>query len=249
MTLKPKKLRVAHAYELVSAELEAQILDGTLRPGDQLPGEIDLAETFGVNRSTIREGIRLLESEGLVRRPSPRKLVVSLPRAKDLTSRHTRALRMLDVSFLELWHVALAIEPLSAELAARFAGPEALAALDDTQARLEQATEAGKSQVAIDTEFHDKVATAGNNRALQLAREPIGFLLYSGMEVLAPRLPQAADRQIVAHQAIIAAIRARDPDTARTWMRRHIEDFKRGFELAGLPLDAPISACRTPAEA
>jgi DNA-binding FadR family transcriptional regulator len=89
--------------------------------------------------------------------------------------------------------------------------------------------------------FHTRVAQAGKNRVLELAREPIGFLLYSGMEALAPRLPQAPSRQVVAHRHVIEAIRSRDADTARVWMRRHIEDFRRGYELAGLPLDAPMA--------
>ena len=241
MALMPKLLRVKHAYEQVSTEVEAQILNGTLKPGDQLPGEVEMAALFGVNRSTVREGIRRLESEGLVRRVSPRKLVVSIPRAKELASRHTRALSMLQVSFEELWSVAIIIEPLSAELAARHADADDLAALDEIQQQLEGAAEEGASPVAIDTAFHTRVAQAGKNRVLELAREPIGFLLYSGMEALAPRLPQAPSRQVVAHRHVIEAIRSRDADTARVWMRRHIEDFRRGYELAGLPLDAPMA--------
>jgi DNA-binding GntR family transcriptional regulator len=48
-------------------------------------------------------------------------------------------------------------------------------------------------------------------------------------------------RQVVAHSHVIEAIRNRDPVGARDWMRRHIDDFKRGYVLAGLPLDAPIA--------
>lgn len=240
MALRRKQLQVEHAYQQVSAELEAQILDGTLRPGEQLPGEVEMAAMFGVNRSTVREGIRRLESEGLVRRVSPRRLEVSLPRTKDLASRHTRALRLMEITFLELWHVAIATEPLAAELAARAASDEDIAALVENQRRMVDVVAAGASPVALDTDFHTLIADCTGNRALKLAREPIAFLLYSGLEVLVPHLPQAPHRQIVAHQKVIDAIRARDPETARDWTRRHLEDFRRGYELARLPLDAPI---------
>jgi len=242
MALQAKPLRVQHAYEQVSQEIEAQILSGTLKPGDQLPGEVEMASMFAVNRSTVREGIRRLESEGFVRRASPRKMVVSIPRMAELSSRQTRALRMLDVSFIELWDVALATEPLAAELAATHAEEADLKALDDIHQNLMAAEGEGHTPAELDTEFHSRIATASKNRVLQLAREPIGFLLYSGIDALIPKLPQALPRQVVAHAHVIEAIRRRDPASARDWMRRHIDDFKRGYELAGLPLDAPIAS-------
>lgn len=241
MPLKPKPLRVRHAYEQVSNEIEAQILSGSLKPGDRLPGEVEMAGMFSVNRSTVREGIRRLESEGFVRRISPRKMVVSIPHMAELSSRQTRALSMLDVTFDELWHVAIATEPLAAELAAKHATAEDIADLDKIQADLVAAEGQGDASVEIDTAFHSKVAAASKNRVLQLAREPIGFLLYSGIDVLIPKLPQAMSRQLVAHHHVIEAIRAKDAKTASDWMARHIDDFKRGYIHAGLPLDQPIA--------
>lgn len=245
MALKPKPLRVQHAYEQVSQEIEQQILDGSLKPGDQLPGEVEMATMFAVNRSTVREGIRRLECEGFVRRTSPRKMVVSIPRIAELSSRQTRALSMLDVTFDELWHVAVATEPLAAELAATHADAADLDALDEIHAALVAAEGAGRASAEIDTAFHSRIAAASKNRVLQLAREPIGFLLYSGLDTLIPKLPQALSRQVVAHGHIIEAIRCRDGACARDWMRRHIDDFKRGYLLAGLPLDAPIDGIST----
>lgn len=240
MALRPKPLRVQHAYEQVSQEIEKQILDGSLKPGDQLPGEVEMASMFAVNRSTVREGIRRLECEGFVRRSSPRKMVVSIPRIAELSSRQSRALSMLEVTFDELWSVAVATEPLAAELAALHADADDLDALDDIHAALVDAEGEGRASAELDTAFHSAIAAASKNRVLQLAREPIGLLLYSGLDALIPQLPQALSRQVVAHAHIIEAIRARDAQTARDWMRRHIDDFRRGYVQAGLPLDAPI---------
>jgi DNA-binding FadR family transcriptional regulator len=241
MALKAKPLRVQHAYKQVSQEIEAQILSGALKPGDQLPGEVQMASMFAVNRSTVREGIRRLESEGFVRRTSPRKMVVSIPRMAELSSRQTRALSMLDVSFIELWNVALATEPLAAELAATHADAADLKALDNIHRALVAAEGEGRASAKLDTAFHSQIAAASKNRVLQLAREPIGILLYSGIDALIPKLPLAMSRQVVAHGHVIEAIVRRDPASARDWMRRHIDDFKRGYILAGLPLDAPIT--------
>ncbi len=241
MALKAKPLRVQHAYEQVSREIEAQILTGLIKPGDQLPGEVEMATMFSVNRSTVREGIRRLECEGFVRRISPRKMVVSIPRMAELSSRQTRALGMLEVSFRELWNVAVETEPLAAELAALHADESDLIMLDEIHQALVAAEGEGRASAEIDTAFHSRIAATGKNRVLQLAREPIGFLIFSGIDALIPKLPQAMSRQVVAHSHVIEAIRDHDPERARKWMRRHIDDFKRGYVLAGLPLDAPIA--------
>ena len=58
------KLKITPAYQVVSEELQKLIVGGLLKPGEQLPSETELASQFGVNRSTVREGIRQLESEG-----------------------------------------------------------------------------------------------------------------------------------------------------------------------------------------
>ncbi len=241
MGLQPRKLRASHAYQQVAAEMEAQILDGRLQPGEALPGEMEMAALFGVNRSTVRESIRRLESEGLVRRISPRRLVVSVPRSRDLATRTSRALRMLEVTFEELWTTAMAIEPLAAELAARHATSEQVAELRDNQGRMAAALETGRGLVALDQEFHALVARASGNRALQLAREPVGLLLYSGLEALLPHLPQAPVRQLEAHGRLLAAIAGNEAEEARDWCRRHIVDFRRGYLMADLPLDQPIA--------
>jgi len=65
MSLQFEKLNVPSAYQVVSRELRRMILSGALKTGDQLPTEALLAKQFGVNRSTVREGIRQLENDGL----------------------------------------------------------------------------------------------------------------------------------------------------------------------------------------
>ena len=66
------------AYIRVSSAIEAKILSRSLRDGDVLPGEIELAQQFRVHRSTVREALRQLESAGLVTRPpGAKRMIVS----------------------------------------------------------------------------------------------------------------------------------------------------------------------------
>ena len=130
------KLKIPPAYQVVSKELQRLIVDGRLKPGEQLPSETELATRFGVNRSTIREGIRQLESEGLLRREGRKRLVIAIPGQEDISPRMERALLMHDVKFKELWEVARVLEPLAASLAAARITDAQIDALEDMTADL-----------------------------------------------------------------------------------------------------------------
>ena len=80
------------AYQLVAEAIERRILTGRIRPGEPIGTEAELVKQFGVNRSTVREGIRLLEHDGIIQRQSNRRLAVSLPHYQRLASRTTRAM-------------------------------------------------------------------------------------------------------------------------------------------------------------
>ena len=80
-------LRREPAYKAVSSVMEQDILSGKLKPGTALPPEQEIATQFGVNRSTVREAIRLLEQEGLLVRHGGRRLFVVLPGIFDLAPR------------------------------------------------------------------------------------------------------------------------------------------------------------------
>ncbi|KEJ95159.1 transcriptional regulator, GntR family [Pseudosulfitobacter pseudonitzschiae] len=229
-----KPAQVHFAYQQIADEIEAQILRGDLNPGDQLPGEAELAGQFGVTRSTLREGLRQLESDGLVHRPSPRRLEVAVPQADQLTTRSGRAMALMKVTFRELWQVTMMTEPLAARLAAEHGTADEINGLQSLHAETVAAEGMMKRTISLDEDFHTRLADMGRNRVLGLAREPIALLLFRGFEQIAPFAPKFYKRQIEAHSNIIAALRDRDADRAEKWARMHIEDFWRGAQIAGL---------------
>ena len=235
-----QRVVVEPAYKTVSAAIERAILDGALRPGAALPTEQELAERFGVHRSTVREAIRQVEQEGLLQRREGRRLVGCLPGVHDLAPRATRLLLLHQTTFQELWDVALTLEPLAARLAASQATTDDLAQL---QANLDAtATETAlPALVALDMEFHALVGRASHNRALMLAREPVGLLYNPTLLQIFQRLPQASARNLAAHQHTLDALRAGDADAASEWTRKHMVDFQRGFAMAGLSMRTPIA--------
>ena len=86
-----RRIRPTPAYQLVAEAIERRILAGAIRPGEPIGTEAELVKQFGVNRSTVREGIRLLEHDGLIRREANRRLSVGLPHYERLATRATRA--------------------------------------------------------------------------------------------------------------------------------------------------------------
>jgi DNA-binding FadR family transcriptional regulator len=235
MSLKGRQLKVKYAYYQVADEIQRQILDGSIKPGEKLPGEVELAEMFGVTRSTVREGLRQLENDGLVHRPTPRRLEVCHPQMETLTTRASRAMALMGVSFRDLWQVAMATEPLAAGLATGLITEEEKTELRAIHAELVAADDDLEATIELDTRFHSFIAETTKNRVLILAREPVALLLYRGFAQLAPVVAEIAiQRQIEAHSHILEAICAGDEDLARTWARRHIVDFWKAIQKAGL---------------
>ena len=233
------------AYKAVSGVMEQHILSGQIKPGTTLPPELELAAQFEVNRSTVREAIRQLEQEGLVERRG-KKLFVTLPGLFDLAPRAARSLILNQVTFQELWEVALVVEPEAARLAALRADESDLAQLAANIAacRATLAGGGGAQEVtlhsALDVEFHALIARASRNRSLMLAREPFSLLYRPALTLLQKALPQAALRNVEAHEFVLSALRERDSMRAAEWMHKHLVDFRVGFLRAGLPMDAPL---------
>lgn len=238
-TLNIEKLQLTPAYRVVSEDLRRRIVAGTLAQGEALPPELELATRFGVHRSTIREALRELEQEGLLRREG-KKLLVSMPRQSELALNAERALRMRQVSFLHVWQVASVLEPMSAALAAEAITEDELEALEHNLEQTRSIVERGESPVEVDIEFQNVVAQASHNPALLLARGPISLLMRAGYSAIAPSLPQSGARLLEVHRQVLAALQRRDATAAETWMRKHMQDYRRGCEFAKLDMNQSI---------
>jgi GntR family transcriptional regulator, transcriptional repressor for pyruvate dehydrogenase complex len=245
------RIERAPAYRLVYEMIEREIFEGRLRVGDPLPAELQLAEQLGVNRSTVREGIRLLEQSGLVERNGGKRPRISTPHYLELASSASRALILHSVTFRELWDASMVLEPSIAERAATKIDDDGLAELAanlDSMDRAVAAFEGGAPEdvvkfVELDRGFHEILAKAAGNRVLALAHEPVTSLFIPAGQIILPRL-KTYRRVHDAHRYIFDCLRARDPAGARTWMHKHMDDFRRAYEMTQMSLDAPLDvAC------
>lgn len=230
------------AYTRVSSAIEQKILTRALRAGDVLPAETDLAQQFRVHRSTVREALRQLESAGLVARPQgAKRMVVSRPEAAKVASGMRHALVLHDVTFVDVWEAMMVLEPQVAALAAL--------RRDDAQLRdLHRAAEAFRLSPQGDPQavdvvlvFFEILGRASRNQVLVLAKQAMSQALAPSLAKMIDTVPQARTRISDAHRHLVAAVRERDSQQARQWMEKHVSDFKRGYEVAGISPATPIS--------
>jgi GntR family transcriptional repressor for pyruvate dehydrogenase complex len=234
------RIKATPAYQLVAEAIERQILSGRMRPGEPIGTEAALVKQFGVNRSTVREGIRLLEQGGLIQRDSSRRLSVGFPHVERLATRMSRAMVLTEVTFRELYEAAMVLQIGIAEAAAERITPELLAELDANIALTAKSAGDPQAVTELDAEFHMLIGKASQNRVLQLAREPTHMLIFPTTGLILRKVGIATSRLIQAHRMIVDGLRRGDKEACRTWVRRHLNDWRKGFEHTGHALDEPI---------
>jgi len=233
------KIKVEPAYRKVSTALTTRITDGSLAFGERLPSETALAIQQGVHRSTVREALRELESSGLLRRERGSKLMmVSRPDPQQVATGVSRALALHHATVAEVWETLSIIEPPVAEIAAQRRDPDGLVALAAVVALAEDPQIPRAAAQSADF-FRVLVRVTGNS-VLSLTQEPLLHLLDSSLRRLIEAVPQSRSRIAVAQRLILSAVESGDAAAARSWCDKHIRDYRRGFEIAGIDLSLPI---------
>jgi GntR family transcriptional regulator, transcriptional repressor for pyruvate dehydrogenase complex len=228
-------IRMEPAYRKVAAALLDRITTRTISAGERLPPEIELARQFGVHRGTVREALRELQTNGVLKRERGSKLMmVTRPARVDVAAGVSRALALHDVSYHDIWEALTALEPPIAAAAARQRKPKDLTRLEGILAR-----EVDVEQTA---DFFRAVGEATHNGVFMLAHEPLVQMLVPALRALIDKVPQAAGRIAAAQRRLGTAIRERDSAQAQEWMAKHIRDFRRGFEVARIDFEKRVEA-------
>lgn len=230
------------AYTKVSSAIEHKILSRELRDGDVLPAETDLAQQFRVHRSTVREALRQLESAGLVARPAgAKRMIVSRPEAAKVASGMRHALVLHNVSFVDVWEAMMVIEPEVAALAAVRRSQADVVALTQASETFRDSPEGDPGAVIVVASFFEILGTASRNQVLVLAKQSLTQALAPSLARMIDTVPQARARITDAQRRIVLAVRDKNAEEARKWMSKHVRDFRRGYEVAGISPDTPIA--------
>lgn len=218
-------VRKTKVYEEVASQIQRLITDGRLKPGDHLPPERELAETFGVSRTSVRDAIRVLELMGLleprqgegtvVRDLSPDSLVY--PLASLLVRNGTLLAELLDTRKI--------IEPDLAARAAKHATDEDIRELEEILTRQRAKIREGQLAIEEDSAFHYAIATAAHNRIVLRVLDVLMDLLRVSRE-RSLQVPGRLDRSLEGHRRILEAIRRRDADGAEAAMHQHLDEIE-----------------------
>lgn len=235
-------LEYAPAYLRLAEKIRARILDRRLKDGEALLTETELARQFGVNRSTVREALRNLQSTGLLsRRAGSKRLFVSRPTVAAVAGGLRQALALHDACFEDVLEALLTVEPAVAEAAARRRTGAQFEALQRIVDAFDERPHPAAEAVNLVGRFFRGVGAAAGNPVFVMVNEPLVQLLEPSVAVIIDRVPQARSRIAAAQRAIVESIGRQDHEAAATWMRRHSQDFRRGFEQAGLSLRTLVS--------
>jgi len=226
----------------VEAVLREGILSGELPPGSRLPPERKLSEELGVNRSSVREAIRRLESQRLVvsRQGDGTRVLDFLEQGSlSLVSALLLAGGQLDQALLaDLLELRTSAGALIARLAARRLQPPERPGLQAALRELEAAGGRPAELPAADLALFVALARIAKNRVLRLLLN----LLVQPYLQFAPVLAGLTEHpaQLVGHaQQLVAAVLAGEEDAAAAAAHEYLETGRRGLlqQLGGRPAD------------
>lgn len=231
-TLPVSKLRPA--YQQVADQLRELILGGSLATGDRLPPEADLSSNFGVSRSTVREALRVLASQGLIRtlRGTTGGTFVAEVRADEVSQFLETSIGLMSgseaITVTEMLEAREVLEVPAARLAAERRQPHHVEAL---RAALEREKRSRGRGVKFEEHrnFHTVITEAAGNGLLVMMNEPVFRVLQS--RFLSPTVPAEFWTQIDCdHEEILAAIQRGDAEASGQAMLAHLRRARTAYD-------------------
>jgi len=227
-----KVVRTSRLYEQIVQQIEDSVLNGSLKPGDQLPAERDLAQRLGVSRTAVREAVKALREKGLVEAYSGRGTFIT-----DGTSQAARQSFDLMVKIGQqegaphMAELRLILEPgIAALAAARIEEPE-LVALRETVAVMDRAQKDPGAYIEADLDFHLALAeAAANPLILSLIDSIVGLLREQRIKIF--NVEGGPQRGQLHHKRILEAMERHDPEMARSAMHAHLEQVRQDSQVS-----------------
>ncbi len=227
-----RAVRAARASHDIVLQIRAHIFAGKLVPGDRLPSEKELCEQFGLSRITVRDALRVLESQGLIsiKVGAGGGAFVADPNGASASDILTDLLRLQRATTKELVEARLVIETSLVTFAAQRATRADLDAMQKAIAGARTGRDNGDPHFTPHSvQFHIALAKSSKNQVLFFTVNSFRSLFYDTLERLLPD-DRMAQRAIDDHQKILDAIAAHDAERAVQVMRDHLSYFEKRTE-------------------
>ncbi len=213
----------------VARQILEMIRTGIWQPGDQLPTEKELIEQLAVGRSTVREALQILSTVNVIQATAGHGTFIRTPTAAGVFRPDLIALLIGNSFALELLEAREMIEPPTVRLAALRATDAELDRVADVLATHAEAHRAGRPVSEHAARFHVMLAEASHNQvASSFMSSILEMLMARGRKF--DRIPDYQQRELQEHQAILAVVRAREPERAAEMMLRHIVESAATYD-------------------
>ena len=218
-----RTVRTSRLFEQIVKQVEDSILNGQMKPGDQLPAERDLAQRFGVSRTAVREAVKTLREKGLVEAYSGRGTFITNGTSQAIRQSLDLMIRInQQEGSAHLAELRQVLEPEIAALAAPRIEEQLLSTMREAVAIMDRNLHEPDAYVEADLDFHLALAeAAGNPLILSLLDSIVGLLREQRSRIF--NVDGGPERGQFHHKRILAAIEARDPEAAREAMRAHLK--------------------------
>ena len=217
---------------LIADELARDIADRSMRHGDALPSEAELADRFKVSVRVIRDALRTLSNQGIIETSQGKRAVVSDLRPSAVEAYFKFAAANDEGAIGELFDVRIALESRAARLAAEHATPEDLDRIRQASHAMVETAGDVAAYAAADLGWHAAVVDAAHNRFLSGIHAALAEILREertkGVR-LRVRAGQSGAATTQDHAAVLAALVAHDAGGAEAAMQAHLERARRVF--------------------
>lgn len=221
-----KVVRSSRLYEQIVQQIEDSILKGTLKSGDQLPSERELALKFGVSRTAVREAVKALHEKGLVEAYSGRGTFITNGTSEAVRQSINLMLRIDQSDGSEnLAEVRQILEPEIAALAATRIQATQITLMREAFSVMNNALKDPDAYIEADLDFHLALAEAAENPLiLSLLDSIVGLLREQRIKIFFEE--GGPERGQYHHARILAAIEKRDAEASRAAMRDHLQQVR-----------------------
>ncbi|CAN7747637.1 FadR/GntR family transcriptional regulator [Bradyrhizobium sp. LjRoot220] len=220
-------------FQKVFAFLRDRLIAGSLKPGDRLVSERELAIQLGVGRPLVREALRALTMLGIVEIRDRIGTVVTRPDISVLNDFFTFALAQQADMVDDVMQARIAIECQAVRLACERASIADFERLQRTLAKISETIDEADAGGMADFEFHQSIVLASHSETLAVLHNAMAGLLthsHRSRRELVQAFPSMKTYLIDDHKRIFDAILARDPERADTTLRRHFaigDEYRR----------------------
>jgi DNA-binding FadR family transcriptional regulator len=219
---------VPKASDILASRLRDLIVNGQFTPGDFLPTERELVAESGLSRTSVRDALRVLESDGLITTKVGRTggSMVTLPGRESVARSVELFLRTHGIRLESLLECRVAVEPTLARLAARRRTQAQLDEMTALHERFIASCDDVPAYKAINLEWHLSIARASGNEPLMALMEAVSTAIKDASDYQHVTTPERRAEAVKAHTVILKAIADQDEAAAFKRMDRHVSTYR-----------------------